>query len=157
MTFALAWLVAAAPAQATSPYYVFFDPGSAHLTQQALTILDYAAAGIAEMQAVEIEIAGATDRVGSRRANVALSRRRAEAVHAALVARGLSPNVSVRIAAAGEIKPLVETADGVAEAQNRYAYVLLRSFASTSPLVQEAREQLNQRKSNSRTAFTIAG
>jgi len=67
-------------------------------------------------------------------------------VRSALIARGMSPRVRIRMVTAGETMPIVETEDGVADAQNRYAYIVLRGFASTSPVVQEAMRQLNQTK-----------
>ena len=135
--FALASLLVIAPAQALSPYYFFFDSGSSRLTPHALSMLETAVAGIALTHAVEIEIVGAADRAGSEAHNMALSRRRAEAIRSALLARGMSRSVIVRITAIGEATPLVETEDGVAEAQNRFAYVLLRRFATTTPLLRQ--------------------
>ena len=118
-------LFAAVPAWALSPFAVFFDSGSVRLTPAAEAILDNAAQAFRTADVREIEIMGATDRVGSDIANLALSRRRAEAVRDALLARGMSRHVRVRITAAGETRPLVETADGVAEAQNRLVMVVL--------------------------------
>jgi outer membrane protein OmpA-like peptidoglycan-associated protein len=121
-------LFAAVPAWALSPFFVFFDTGSARLTPAAEAVLDNAAAAIRTADVREIEIMGATDRVGSDVANLALSRRRAEVVRDALLARGMSRHVRVRLTAAGETRPLVETADGVGEAQNRNAAVVLVSM-----------------------------
>jgi hypothetical protein len=59
-----------------------------------------------------------TDRAGSEAHNLALSQRRADGVKAGLVGRGLSPS-SLDVRALGESKPLVQTADGVREPQNR--------------------------------------
>jgi outer membrane protein OmpA-like peptidoglycan-associated protein len=52
-----------------------------------------------------------------------LSRRRALAVRAALIAAGVEPG-RISIAAHGERRPLVATADGVPEAQNRFVTIL---------------------------------
>lgn len=139
--FALASLFLAAPAQALSPFIVFFASGSARLTPQALAILDNAAATFVTMHVVEIEIVGGADRAGSAAYNRALSLHRAEAVRLALLERGMSRNMVVRITAAGETRPLVETEDGVAEPQNRYVFVLLHAFAPTSPLLQQNPQQ----------------
>lgn len=65
-------------------------------------------------------IVASADRVGSRSYNLRLSRRRGEAVRRELVRRGFRANAIV-IRAWGEDRGLVETADGVAEANNRFA------------------------------------
>ena len=121
-------LLAAAPAWALSPFFVFFDSGSARLHPAAMEIVGNAAHAIRAVDVREIEIVGTTDRVGSDAANLALSLRRAEAVRDALLAHGMSRHVRVRIVAQGETRPLVETEDGVAEPQNRSALIVLSSM-----------------------------
>ena len=120
-----ALLLAAAPAWALSPFIVFFDPGSARLTPAAGAILDNAVATFRTLDIRSIEISGHADRVGSDAANLALSRRRAEAVRDALLAKGMSRHMRVTIIARGETQPLVETADGVADAQNRFVTIVM--------------------------------
>ncbi|HWH16856.1 MAG TPA: OmpA family protein, partial [Allosphingosinicella sp.] len=58
------------------------------------------------------------DRSGSASYNVGLSQRRADAVRSYLAGRGV-PNGAMATEAFGESRPLVETADGVREPQNR--------------------------------------
>ncbi len=130
-----ALLLAAFPAWALSPFIVFFDPGSAHLTPAAEAILDNAVAGMRALDVRSIEISGHADRAGSEAYNLALSRRRAEVVRDALLARGMSRHMRVTIVAAGETQPLVETADGVADAQNRFVTIVMTSMCVdwTSP------------------------
>jgi OOP family OmpA-OmpF porin len=120
-----ALMLAATPAWALSPYAIFFGIGSARVTQAAEAILDNAVAGMRVLDIRQIDIIGSTDRTGSEGANLVLSRRRAEAVRDALLARGMSRHVRVRIVAAGETQPLVQTDDGVAEPQNRYVMIAL--------------------------------
>ena len=117
--------LAAVPAWALSPFIVFFDPGSARLTPAAEAILDNAVATMRVLDIRSIEITGSADRAGSDAGNLVLSRRRAEAVRDALLAKGMSRHMRVHIIAAGETQPLVETADGVADAQNRYVTVIM--------------------------------
>jgi OmpA-OmpF porin, OOP family len=126
----LSILLSAAPAQALSPYAIFFEPGSARLTDQARAILNNAVIGMNLMAARKIEIIGGADRTGSVADNLALSRRRAEVIRDALRERGISSAVKIEIVAAGESQPIVDTEDGVAEAQNRYGLIVLISFCS---------------------------
>lgn len=119
-----ALLLAGVPAWALGPIILFFEPGSAHITPHAAVILDDTAVFIRRADVREIVIPGSTDRVGTNRANLDLSRRRAEAVRAALLARGMSRHIRVQIVAAGETRPLVQTDNDVAEAQNRHAVIL---------------------------------
>jgi outer membrane protein OmpA-like peptidoglycan-associated protein len=119
-------LFAAAPAWALSPWIMFFDTGSVRLDRRGEEMVANAVMGMRALDTREIEIVGTTDRVGSVADNLALSRRRAEAVRAALLARGMSSHVRVRIVAAGETQPLVDTADGVPEPQNRYVAIVLQ-------------------------------
>jgi len=63
-------------------------------------------------------IAGHTDRSGSDQYNMGLSQRRADAVRAYLAGHGI-PDGVMTTQAFGESRPLVETADGVREPQNR--------------------------------------
>jgi outer membrane protein OmpA-like peptidoglycan-associated protein len=130
----LLWLLpmlvlAAVPARASSPPMVFFDSGSARLSAQAELILDDAIRWLRDAGAERIWVGGYTDRVGSPSANLRLSRRRAEAVRDALVRRGF-PASRIEIRALGETQMLVDTADGVAEAQNRYGIVMIEGMTS---------------------------
>ncbi|MBX6747532.1 MAG: OmpA family protein, partial [Acetobacteraceae bacterium] len=72
-----------------------------------------------------IEVAGHADRSGTPQYNMRLSRRRAETVAAELVRHGISRN-EITIEAFGESRPLVPTADGVREPQNRRVEIVLR-------------------------------
>lgn len=113
---------AAVPAQAAGcvagPFMVFFNPNSAVLTPQAKAILDNAASAYQTCGQAQVMLAGHTDRKGRDAYNVGLSQRLAAAVRAYLVTRGI-PDGVVTTEAFGESRPLVETADGVAEPQNR--------------------------------------
>ena len=77
------------------------------------------------MQATRIEVAGHADRSGTPAYNQRLSQRRADAVAAELVARGVSRS-EISVTAYGESRPLVPTADGVREPQNRRVEIVLR-------------------------------
>ena len=84
-----------------------------------------------------MELTGSADRVGSKAANLRLSRRRAETVRDYLAAKGFS-RARIKVKAAGENRPMVETPDGIAEAQNRYVYL----FEYLAPQEQARREAI---------------
>lgn len=119
-----ALLFAAAPAWASSPFFVFFAPGGTHVRPEDEAILDNVVAAIRTVDVRSIEITGYADRAGSESYNLALSRRRAEAVRDALLARGMSRHVLVSIVANGETQLLSPTEDGVADARNRVVVII---------------------------------
>ena len=118
----------AAPAPAPAPartYLVFFDWDRADLTARAREIIAEAATNAGRVQTTRIEVAGHADRSGSPQYNQRLSQRRADAVAAELISRGISRN-DIVVTAFGESRPLVPTADGVREPQNRRVEIVLR-------------------------------
>jgi len=116
--------VAPPPAQART-YLVFFDFNRADLTGRAREIIGEAAQGSRRVQSTRIEVAGHADRSGTPQYNQRLSQRRADAVASELVARGVNRS-DIGINAFGESRPLVATADGVREPQNRRVEIVLR-------------------------------
>jgi OOP family OmpA-OmpF porin len=116
--------VAAAPAPART-YLVFFDFDRADLTDRARQIIADAAQNSGRVQTTRIEVAGHADRAGTPQYNQRLSERRAAAVASELERQGVARgNISVQ--AFGESRPLVATADGVREPQNRRVEIVLR-------------------------------
>lgn len=111
-------------AWALSPFIVFFDTGGTRIAPRYDAVLDNAVRAFRQLDARQVEVMGFTDRVGTSADNLRLARRRAEAVRAALAARGY-PAASIIVAAAGEDRPLVETADGVSERQNRFVTITM--------------------------------
>lgn len=98
---------------------LFFESGSARVDLRAAAILDNLLSILRQSVAPSrVTLVGHTDRVGTETANMRLSRRRAIAVRDYLVAKGVSPAM-IRIEAAGETRSLVDTADEVADQQNR--------------------------------------
>ena len=77
------------------------------------------------VSATKIEVAGHADRSGTPQYNQRLSERRAQAVAAELVRQGVA-RTDIAITAFGESRPLVPTADGVREPQNRRVEIVLR-------------------------------
>jgi outer membrane protein OmpA-like peptidoglycan-associated protein len=117
-------VAAAAPVAAAKTYLVFFDWNKADLTDRARQIIGEAA-GARGTGVTRIEVNGFTDRSGSDQYNQGLSVRRANAVAAELVRRGV-PRNEIMTRGFGEANPLVPTADGVREPQNRRVEIILK-------------------------------
>jgi outer membrane protein OmpA-like peptidoglycan-associated protein len=117
-----------APAPAPAPartYLVFFDWDRADLTDRARQIIGEAANNARTSNVTRIEVQGHADRSGDAAYNMRLSQRRADAVAAELVRRGVA-RTAITTQAFGETRPLVPTADGVREPQNRRVEIIFR-------------------------------
>jgi OOP family OmpA-OmpF porin len=106
------------PAAVPGPFIVFFDFDKSNITLEAASILDNAAQGFTTTGQAQVMLAGHADKAGGDDYNVALSQRRADAAKAYLAGKGV-PEAAIVTEAFGESRPLVETADGVREPQNR--------------------------------------
>ena len=118
----------AAPAPAPAPartFLVFFDWDRADLTDRARQIIAEAATNARTVRSTRIEVSGHADRTGTAAYNQRLSVRRAEAVAAELVRRGIARN-EITVQGFGFDRPLVPTAMGVREPQNRRVEIVLR-------------------------------
>ena len=116
----------AAPVQTpTRTYLVFFDWDRADLTSRARQIIGEAATNSSRVQYTRIEVNGYTDLSGSTKYNQGLSVRRATAVGAELVRDGV-PQSAINIQGFGESNPLVPTAKGVREPQNRRVEIIIK-------------------------------
>ena len=117
-------VVAPAPAPART-YLVFFDWDKADLTARAKQIISEAAQNASRVTLTRIEVNGYTDSSGSPAYNQKLSVRRAESVAAELVKDGV-PRSEIATQGFGETHPLVPTANGVREPQNRRVEIILK-------------------------------
>jgi OmpA-OmpF porin, OOP family len=116
---------AAAPApEPARTYLVFFDWDRADLTARAREIIATAAQASTHVQTTRIEVNGYTDLSGTAAYNQRLSVRRAQSVEAELVRDGVAQN-EISIHGYGESNPLVPTAKGVREPQNRRVEIIL--------------------------------
>ena len=106
-------------------YLVFFDWDRADLTDRARQIVAEAAQASTRVQYTRIEVQGNADRSGTPQYNQRLSLRRAQTVAAELVRNGV-PRTAIDIQAFGDTRPLVPTAPGVREPQNRRVAIILR-------------------------------
>lgn len=121
---------APAPAPQAAPaiqrsFLVFFDFDRSNITQEADRVIREAAANAKRGSVSRINVTGHADRAGSDRYNMALSLRRADAVKAVLVREGI-PADQIAVVGKGESQPLVPTADGVREPQNRRVEIVLQ-------------------------------
>jgi outer membrane protein OmpA-like peptidoglycan-associated protein len=116
--------LAAQPPKAVS-FTLYFETNSTEVAASSRASLDALLAEVAKRQAVEVQVTGHTDRVGSVADNDRLSLQRAEAVRSMLVQRGIQATF-IRAVGRGEREPLVPTADEVAEARNRRVEVIVR-------------------------------
>jgi len=112
------------PVMAGKGFIVFFDFDRSNITAPAQKIINDAIAAAKAGGSTRVTLTGHTDRSGSEQYNQALSVRRGEAVKAAMIRGGIPANAIVVIGR-GESAPLVPTADGVREPQNRRVEILI--------------------------------
>jgi len=103
-------------------FMVFFGFNKWSLSPQALSTIREAVVSIRQSGSAAIHVVGHTDRAGSVAYNKRLSLRRAKSVEKALVEEGIAAD-TISISGRGESEPLVPTADGVRESQNRRAHI----------------------------------
>jgi iron complex outermembrane receptor protein len=114
-----------APPIPVRTYLVFFDWDRADLTTRAKQIVQAAADASTHVQTTRIEVNGYTDLSGTVGYNQKLSVRRAQSVQTELVHDGV-PAGEISIHGYGESNPLVPTAKGVREPQNRRVEIILK-------------------------------
>jgi outer membrane protein OmpA-like peptidoglycan-associated protein len=119
------FLAVAASAQAPaapSALMIFFDSGKHEIRREWDPVLDEAAKVAAA--GARLRVIGHSDRPGSVAVNRRTALQRARIVADALRARGVSPG-ALLVASEGEESPLVPTADGVREIQNRRVDIIV--------------------------------
>jgi outer membrane protein OmpA-like peptidoglycan-associated protein len=107
-----------APVCNTGPYIVFFDWDKSDLRTDAASVLDNAVAQYSNCGSAKVMLAGHADKSGTAKYNVGLSERRNGTVRAYLESKGVTAG-AIATEAFGETAPLVQTADGEREPQNR--------------------------------------
>ncbi|HTO82144.1 MAG TPA: OmpA family protein [Methylomirabilota bacterium] len=113
------------PAARQQAYITFFDWDQSTVTPEGLAVLKSVSDNVRAGGAADLIVTGNTDLSGTNGYNMALSQRRADAVKAILIRNGVSPN-AINTVAKGETQPLVPTADGVREPQNRNVAVVIQ-------------------------------
>lgn len=121
--------VVAPPPQAAIPqapsFMVFFDWDRSTLSAQAVNTIGQAASAYKVKGSARVTAVGHTDKSGPDSYNMALSLRRANAVKDVLVRDGV-PASAITVIGKGETQPLVQTADGVREPQNRRVEIVVQ-------------------------------
>lgn len=114
------------PPPASASYQVQFGIGDATVGARGQSVLDRLAQSATGRHGRRLEVAGYADRSGSPTANLALSQRRARAVAAELMRRGVPPEAIV-VRAYGDTRAQARTAeaDGRASAQDRRVDIVL--------------------------------
>lgn len=113
---------------AKKSYSISFKTGSAEFNGNAITTLN----GLLDQIAVSgltVQVNGHTDNVGSSEINQALSKKRADAVKAWLIANAGStmPTERIRVRGYGDSEPVADNGTAEGKAQNRRVEVLLLS------------------------------
>lgn len=103
---------------------IFFDWGKSEITHDSSMTLDEIAREYRD--GMRIQLVGHSDRSGSEGANGRSSLKRAEAVRHYLARQGI-PYTAIAVSGAGESAPIIATADGVREVQNRRVEIVVVS------------------------------
>lgn len=112
------------PIKRSRSYIVFFDFDKSTLTESASNIIKQANDEATKSgKSTSFSLTGYTDRSGTDAYNMKLSVRRADAVKKELVKLGQSAS-NLKAVGKGESDPLVPTADGVREPQNRRVEII---------------------------------
>jgi outer membrane protein OmpA-like peptidoglycan-associated protein len=121
------------------PFPLYFDFDSAKVTAEGQKVVASAAAAIAAVKPAAVIVTGHTDRTGPDAYNMALSKRRAEAVALALILAGVTTDIGIFVASYGENELLVPTDDERRESRNRRAVIALKPFSVQPQLGAESR------------------
>jgi len=103
---------------------LLFESGKANIKRESGKLLDQVAAIIKEKTKKNVAIEGHTDNVGSKQINARLSGERAEAIKAALIARGVD-GARLRVAAFDFQQPVADNATEKGRAKNRRVEIFL--------------------------------
>jgi OmpA-OmpF porin, OOP family len=115
----------ASGAPSAPSFMVFFDWDRSELSAQAISTIHQVSSAYKQKGSARVTATGHTDKSGPDDYNMALSLRRANAVKDALVRDGV-PATAIAVVGRGESQPLVQTADGVREPQNRRVEIVLQ-------------------------------
>lgn len=106
-------------------HLLYFRSGKTEFTPESRAVFETVRNQILAMPEANVVVIGHTDRVGSRQRNDVLSLKRAQWVRARLIAAGI-PKDRIEAVGRGEREPLIPTADGVAEPENRRVEIRVR-------------------------------
>jgi outer membrane protein OmpA-like peptidoglycan-associated protein len=111
------------PAEAKE-FSVYFNTGQANLTPEGSAVVQEVVAAAKQQGATRFSVVGYTDASQGLQDSLMMSERSAKAVADALVAMGVSRS-ALKVEWKGKADLAVETADGVAEPQNRRVTITL--------------------------------
>ncbi len=103
---------------------VVFESGGATLASSSGAALDAAAEMMKKRPEIKVIVVGHTDNQGPLEANIALSRKRAETVRGALIARGVE-KARLRAEGVGYLAPVASNATAEGRARNRRVELVL--------------------------------
>ena len=116
--------LAAQPRRAES-FTLNFEEGKDELTTDSKQVFETVVVEITKYPVPDLVVVGHTDTVGTDQLNDALALKRAEAVKALLVARGVA-SANIEAVGRGKRELLVKTPDQVAEPRNRRVEIVVR-------------------------------
>lgn len=111
---------------------VLFDTGRAELKPGAMQTIDRLASFMKEHESYQLLVEGHTDSVGGDDYNLQLSERRAEAVRAALMSRGVDSG-RVRVRGLGKSFPVADNGTASGRQQNRRVEVVFSDAQGKFP------------------------
>lgn len=106
-------------------FNIYFDMGSSKVNADSMAALDQVIGEARQRDSRDISLNGHTDRTGEDAVNMRLSLDRANTVKNLLVEKGILADY-LTVEYYGESKPVVPTADNVAEPKNRRVEVVVR-------------------------------
>lgn len=110
---------------APEPFVLLFDHDSTVIDADGEAVIDNAVATANKLGLTDFSVTGHADRSGSEDYNVGLALRRADAVSAALQARGVGGG-GISAGGRGEAENAVPTDDGVRERANRRVEIIIQ-------------------------------
>ena len=106
-------------------YFLYFEEGSTDVLERSKNTLSELFEEVSKRQAVEVQVTGHTDTLGSEVDNDRLSTERAQSIREMLIKRGLQASF-IRAVGRGERELLIQTPDNVREPRNRRVEVIVR-------------------------------
>jgi outer membrane protein OmpA-like peptidoglycan-associated protein len=106
-------------------FVIYFDLGSAQLTEPSRETIDEAASYALDLQIIYITVSGHADRSGSEDGNLSISKKRSRNVLRALADAGVPPGF-MKSKWFGEDQPALDTLDGESERLNRRVEINVR-------------------------------
>ena len=112
-------------------FTLYYQTDSVELTSDSIRSMDAVIVSLKQADILGIYVVGHADRLGSKRYNRKLSRKRAVAMKDLLVADGI-PSDRILVSFLGETDPQIETDDEVEEPLNRRVRIVVKRQIKTS-------------------------